>query len=117
MSENIDFATFDTGWQPLGYGTGFGAFSGGFTPAYRVFNGILFLRGSAQKTSGNIGFGDKPFGDLPVDARPSATAQYMASYAGVQVSKVSINTNGTITQSGASTASNWISIDGCSLSL
>lgn len=61
-------------WKPLSYATGYTAQSG--SPAYRVLNNEVQLRGTFKRTSGAVLATDTEvtFATLPTEARPAGSA-------------------------------------------
>lgn len=85
----------DTGWVAITL-AGTWVTSGGSTPAYRVLNGVVYLRGSAS------GGGTTTIATLPAGARPAMAGSWPVIHTtGITISRIDISTVGVITVNSA----------------
>lgn len=110
-------------WKPISFGTGYTARSG--SPAYRISNGMVFMRGTFQRTNG------APFvpmtnlqivTSLADEIRPTATRYFAVAteWTNSIYGRVEVNTAGNmwaIVPEQTGTAPSWIGLDGVSYSL
>lgn len=103
-------------WIPLTFGTGYVARTG--SPAYRVVNGSVELRGTFQRTAGTAFTKGATFTPLtlPVGARPSTYRYFIArtEWAADLHGGVEVAPDGTINvgiPNSAGTAASWMSLD------
>lgn len=65
----------DTGWKTIPLASGYTA--SGQAPQYRVLNGIVYTRGAARRTTGDLPTGElTTIATLPTEARPSGAIRY-----------------------------------------
>jgi|SRR5689334_11923490 len=110
-------------WIPLSFASGYAANSG--SPAYRIVNQSVRLRGTAKRTSGSPFTKAAAFtiATLPVEARPTAFRYFLGctEWASDMYARVEIDTDGSIVvivpTTGSGTAASWVSLDQVEYSL